>query len=127
MNPMLAMRQYQQVNTQAQVSEASPHRLIQLLMEGALQRIVQAKGALEHGKHAQKGLLIGKTISIIGGLHDALDFKQGGEIASNLSELYLYMNRRLAEANQKNDAAILDEVAQLLRNIKAGWDGIAPV
>jgi flagellar protein FliS len=34
MNPMRALRQYQKVNTHAQISEASPHRLVQMLMEG---------------------------------------------------------------------------------------------
>jgi len=36
MNAMMAMQQYQRVNVQAQVAEASPHRLIQMLMEGGL-------------------------------------------------------------------------------------------
>ena len=34
MNPMLALRQYQKVNGVAQTSEASPHRLVQMLMQG---------------------------------------------------------------------------------------------
>lgn len=34
MNPMRALRQYQKVNSHAQISEASPHRLVQMLMEG---------------------------------------------------------------------------------------------
>jgi len=34
------------------------------------------------------------------------------------------MQQRLSEANLKNDAAMLDEVSELLREIKAGWDGI---
>lgn len=45
MNPMLALRQYQKIGSQAQTSEASPHRLVQMLMEGGLDRIAQAKGA----------------------------------------------------------------------------------
>ena len=34
------------------------------------------------------------------------------------------MERTLFEANAKNDPAKLDEVAELLRVIKEGWDGI---
>lgn len=44
MNPMLALRQYQKVNGVAQTSEASPHRLVQMLMQGGLDRMAQAKG-----------------------------------------------------------------------------------
>lgn len=125
MNAMTALRQYQSVNTQAQVLEASPHRLIQMLMEGGLSRLAQARGALERGQVALKGELIGKAIGIIGGLREGLDLQQGGELAANLDGLYDYMVARLVEANLKNDAAPLEEVAELLRNVKTGWDGIS--
>ncbi|MDH4562697.1 flagellar export chaperone FliS [Metapseudomonas lalkuanensis] len=125
MNAMAALKQYQSVNTQAQAVDASPHRLIQMLMEGGLTRLAQARGAIERGQLAQKGELIGKAIAIIGGLRDGLNFEQGGEIASNLDALYEYMVSRLLEANLKSDAALVDEVAGLLRNVKTGWDGIA--
>ena len=125
MYAMSAMKQYQQVGVQAQVAEASPHRLIQLLMQGGLDRIYQAKGAIEFGRTAEKGELIGKSIAIIGGLREALDFKEGGELAQNLDRLYEYMIMRLTEGNRKNDPAPLGEVADLLREVKSGWDGIS--
>ena len=124
MNAMAALRQYQSVNTQAQVADASPHRLIQMLMEGGLSRLAQAKGAMLHGQGAQKGELISKAIGIIGGLREGLDLNQGGEIAANLDRLYDYMVSRLVEANISNEPALLDEVAGLLRNIKTAWDAI---
>ncbi|CDM41224.1 MULTISPECIES: flagellar export chaperone FliS [Pseudomonadaceae] len=120
-----ALRQYQQVSTQSQLAEASPHRLIQMLFEGALDRLAQAQGALARGQVAEKGLLIGKVIGIVGGLREGLDKGQGGELAQHLDGLYEYMIRQLAQANLKNDEAILRQVAQLLRELKEGWDGIA--
>ncbi|HBP5565382.1 flagellar export chaperone FliS [Pseudomonas paraeruginosa] len=126
MNAMAAMRQYQNISTQAQAIDASPHRLIQMLMEGGLTRLAQARGALERGEVALKGELIGKTIAIVGGLREGLNFEAGGELAANLDRLYEYMSMRLTEANLKNDASKLEEVAELLRNIKSGWDAIAP-
>lgn len=125
MNAMAAMRQYQSVNTQAQAVDASPHRLIQMLMEGGLTRLAQARGAMEREQYALKGELIGKAIGIIGGLRTGLDLQQGGELAENLDNLYDYMVRRLSEANLKNSAEPLDEVVGLLRNVKTGWDAIA--
>ncbi len=125
MNAMTAMRQYQSVNNQAQAIEASPHRLIQMLMEGGLTRLAQARGAMERNQTALKGELVSKSIAIVGGLRQALDVKQGGELAVNLDSLYAYMTTRLMEANLKNDPAILEEVAGLLREVKTGWDAIA--
>ena len=119
-----ALQQYQQVNAHAQVSEASPHRLIQMLQAGALDRIAQAQGAMSRGQTEMKGMLIGKAIDIIGGLREGLNLEAGGELAANYDRLYDYMARRLIEANRKNDVRILDEVAGLMRELKAGWDGI---
>lgn len=125
MNAMTAMRQYQSVNTQAQAIEADPHRLIQMLMEGGLTRLAQARGAMEREQTALKGELVSKAIAIVGGLRQALNLEQGGELAVNLDNLYAYMTTRLMEANLKNDPAILEEVADLLREVKSGWDAIA--
>lgn len=124
MNAMAALKQYQTVNTQAQAVDASPHRLIQMLMEGGLTRIAQARGAMQREQTALKGELIGKAIGIVGGLREGLDLQQGGELAANLDSLYHYMVSRLLEANAKNEVAPLDEVADLLRNVKSGWDAI---
>ena len=119
-----AMKQYQSVNVNAQVIEADPHRLIQMLLEGGLQRLAQAKGAMEYGNIALKGELVGKAMGIIGGLRSAVDTEKGGDIAVNLDNLYSFMQQRLSQANLSNDPAMLDEVAGLLREIKEGWDGI---
>ncbi len=119
-----AMKQYQTVSVHAQVSEADPHRLIQMLLEGGLQRLAQAKGALEYGNIPLKGELIGKAMGIVGGLRESVDLEKGGEIAANLDNLYAFMQQRLTQANLQNDPAMLDEVASLLREIKQGWDGI---
>jgi flagellar protein FliS len=119
-----ALQQYRQVKTGAGVESASPHRLIQMLFEGALERLASAKGHLQRGEIALKGEQIGKAIGIIGGLRESLNEEAGGEIARNLGALYDYMERRLFQANLTSDPALLDEVSGLLREVKAGWDGI---
>ncbi|KQV16992.1 flagellar export chaperone FliS [Pseudomonas sp. Root329] len=125
MNPMLALRQYQKIGAQAQTSEASPHRLVQMLMEGGLDRIAQAKGAMERKEIANKGLAIGKAIGIVGGLREGLDRENAADSIGSLDNLYVYMIKRLTDANIRNDSTILDEVADLLRTVKEGWDAIA--
>lgn len=80
---------------------------------------------MEREAYAEKGVLIGKAINIIGGLRDVLDKEAGGELATNLERLYEYMTMRLFEASRHNDVSKLDEVAKLLGEVKSGWDGIA--
>ncbi|MCP1512103.1 flagellar protein FliS [Pseudomonas rhodesiae] len=123
---MRALRQYQKVNSHAQISEASPHRLVQMLLEGGLDRMAQAKGALARGDIAQKGLMLGKATDIIIGLRDGLNAEKSDnkEYVQRLEGLYVYMSNRLMEANLHNDADMIDEVAQLLITVKEGWDAI---
>lgn len=126
MNPMRALRQYQKVNAHAQVSEASPHRLVQLLMEGGLDRMAQAKGALARGDIAAKGLMLGKATDILIGLRDGLSAEKSDnkDYVQQLDGLYVYMTNRLMEANLHNDVDMIDEVARLLITVKEGWDAI---
>src|SRR5680860_400616 len=121
---MKGLKAYQQVNTQTSITDADPHRLIQLLYNGALERINMAKARMQAKDFEGKGKLISKAIEIIGGLRNFLDFEKGGELSARLEGLYDYMERTLFEANAKNDIAKLDEVASLLHAVKEGWDGI---
>ncbi|MFL1464644.1 flagellar export chaperone FliS [Marinobacter sp. DUT-3] len=121
---MNGLQQYQQINTQTSITDADPHKLIQLLYNGALERINMAKARMQAGDYQAKGALIVKVIDIVAGLRSFLDKEQGGDLAERLDALYDYMERVLWEANVHNDQARLDEVAGLLRSIKDGWDGI---
>lgn len=124
MNASLAMQQYRQNHVQGGVESASPHRLVQMLMEGAVEKILAAKGFMANNNIPQKGEQISWAISIIDGLRGSLNETEGGEVAANLRSLYDYMERRLIKANLDNDPEILDEVGVLMDEIKSGWDQI---
>jgi flagellar secretion chaperone FliS len=115
---------YRKIAVQSELAGASPHRLIQMLLAGALEKVAVAKGNMERREIAEKGRNIGLAISIIDGLKGSLDHDKGGEIAQNLNGLYEYMGYALVQSNANNDPAKLDEVASLLLQIKGGWDSI---
>ncbi|MFL1404564.1 flagellar export chaperone FliS [Marinobacter sp. M1N3S26] len=121
---MNGLQQYQRINTQTSITDADPHKLIQLLYNGALERINMAKARMQQKDYGAKAQLINKAIEIIGGLRSFLDFEKGGDLSLRLESLYDYMERTLLEASAKNDVGKLEEVADLLRSIKEGWDGI---
>ena len=116
--------QYQKVNVTSEVLDADPHRLIQLLMEAALTRMAQSKGAIQRKDMEEKARLLGRVNEIIQTLQSSLDHTQGGELAGNLDRLYDYMIRRILEASSHNDTVMIDEVMGLMLEIKTGWDGI---
>jgi flagellar protein FliS len=116
--------QYGKVAVGTETSFASPHRLIQMLMEGALDKIAFARGQIERKDFAEKGRNITWAISIIQVLSESLDMESGGEIAANLEGLYDYMVRCLVIANKDNNIEKLDEVASLLKEVKQAWDAM---
>jgi len=118
-----SIRQYQQTNL-SQVENADPHTLISLIMQHILGNLAAAKGAIDRKDIKIKNKTINKVIGLIGELQDSLDMEKGGEISTNLFDLYAYMIRQVTKANIKNDPELLTEVATLISEIKAGWDGI---
>jgi flagellar protein FliS len=124
MNAFNAVDQYARLGLRTDIESASPHRLILLLLDGGIEKIRAARLALERGAVADKGANISWAISIIDGLRASLNMEQGGQLASNLDNLYEYMSRTLLEANLHNDRARLDLVEGLLQEVRAGWKGI---
>ncbi len=118
------VNQYANIHTETVMEEATPHRLVQMLMDGFLARVYGAKGAIQQADFEQKSIYISKAIGIVGGLIEGLDLEKGGELAENLNGLYQYINNRLLQASRDNDEAILDEVIALMKEIKEGWDAI---
>ena len=123
MNNPQGINAYQSVGAGSAIGGASRERLVQMLLDGALERIATAKGNIQRGEAAQKGEQIGKAISIVEGLRASLN-PEAGEISQNLGDLYTYIGGRLLTANTEADPAILDEVGDLLREIKSAWDVI---
>lgn len=116
---------YQSLDLHGRVESASPHRLIQLMMERALARIGLAAKQMADGNVHDKGANISGAIGILNGLQASLDPTANARLAGNFDALYAYMTRRLLEANLHNDVARLDEVSGLLRELKEAWDAIA--
>ncbi len=115
-----AVGEYQAADNSA-IAYADPHELILRLMNGAIERIAQARGAISRGEIAIKAESISKAVLIVGGLEGCVNHQAGGELADNLSSLYQYMGIRLAEANIHDDIAKLNEVSDLLLQIRSAW------
>lgn len=117
---------YKTQSLEAEMLIADPHRVIQLMMQGILERLAQAKGAIVHRNFEVKSDAISKTQALLNGLQDSLDLSQG-QIAEDLYALYDYMKQQLLTASINLEPELLDEIANLMMTIKSAWDEIPMV
>ncbi|TRY30926.1 flagellar export chaperone FliS [Aliiglaciecola sp. M165] len=115
---------YKKGNLKQDISNADPHKITLMLMQGALDRMAYGKGCIERKDFEGKAEHLSKVSAILINLRDTLDMDVEGEVSNNLFALYDYMIQRITDANIQNDLNIMDEVINLLLPIKNAWASI---
>ncbi len=110
---------------QNSVNTASPGELTLMLYNGCLKFIHIAKNAIQTKDIQVKNTNIQKAQKIIQELMVTLN--QDLEVSKDMLSLYDYMNRRLIEANIKNDASILEEVEGLVTDFRDTWKQVIQI
>lgn len=111
---------------EAEVNDASPHRLIQILMESLNGYLAAGKGALERKDTPAATQALTRAQAIIIELRTCIDFEKGGQAMTTLDSVYDFMGRHLSEARAGNNAKAVQEVITAFRPIKEAWDAITP-
>lgn len=101
------------------VNTASPGELTLMLYNGCIKFIKLAIKGIEDENIELKNINIQKAQKIIQELMVTLD--PNVEISKQMLPLYDYMNRRLIDANIKNDPSILNEVEGLVTEFRDTW------
>lgn len=107
--------------TQSKTAVASPIDLVIMLYDGAIDYLDKAATAVNMKETQEKIKYIDKTVAIIDELIKSLNLEAGGEIATNLQDIYIYMMRELTIANLQNDAGKIKHVESLLRELVSAW------
>ena len=121
MNINKLMKEYRGVQVDTVVEQAGPHKLISLLMNGALEKLIRAKASKDPVLRRE---LVGKSISILEYLRVSLNPGTDLEFSNQLGSLYSYMETQLLDSTLQRDEAPIDNVISLLRPVRDGWDGI---
>lgn len=115
---------YSQYNN-SKVLTASPAELTLMLYEGAIKFCNIAEVAIEQNDIQKAHTNIVKTQRIIDYLRQTLDMKY--KVAEDFERIYVYLSKRLVEANMKKDKAILEEVNEHLRSVRDTWKEVMRV
>lgn len=125
--PGMLAQAYRQVSVETSVGSASPYRLVEMLFDGYMEALAQAKGAMQLKQIEIKGRAIGRAARIVDeGLKAGLNLNAGGRLAADLRDLYEYVSMRLVLANVRNDLNILDECVRLIEPLRQAWKDIRP-
>lgn len=132
-----ALNAYKQVGAVSKIEDASPHRLVQMLLETGIESVQKAKAAVLSIQEiqAEKGVVkqvdimtkihhINKTFEIVDHLKASLNADASQEISDNLAGLYEYVLRQLININGTNDDKLCDHVADILNELLAAWNAI---
>ncbi len=108
-----------------EINTANQGKLIVMLYDGAIKFLNIAVENMDPRTYDVVNTNIIKAQDIITELLLSLNMKEGGEIAKNLTSLYVYFKKRLLEANIQKSAEILKEVLALLKELRDAWDKIS--
>ncbi|TDN59440.1 flagellar export chaperone FliS [Scandinavium goeteborgense] len=118
---------YSAVSLDSQITGATPHQLIVLLFDGAINAMRRAEIYFQSGNIARRGEMISRAINIIdNGLRAGLNHEIGGKIADDLESLYEYVSRNLLEANLNKSADNLPHLITLMVDLSETWKAIDP-
>lgn len=119
---MNALKQYKSVDLQATVQTASPHKLISMLLSGALEAFAKGKGAAERTDFEARAKHLNKAMEIVIALKSFLNMEEGGEVSANLDQMYDYIILHTLTASRDNDPEQIQELINMLLEVKQGWD-----
>ena len=124
MNALAALSQYGKMKDATQTMYASPHQLMLMLFDGAIESMSLNIRAIQQNDLEARSKQNTRSITIINGMRECLDMQAGGELADNLYALYQYMAQELFRANFKNDSETIRNIQTMLKDIRGSWEKI---
>jgi len=104
---------------QQQIASSPSDKILLMLYDGAIRFCEKAKVAILEKDVQEANNYIIKVERIIEELRSCLDMSY--DISHNLYSLYDYMYNRLMEANLKKEIPMLEEVVQMLTELRQTW------
>jgi flagellar protein FliS len=117
----LNLKAYKQVNLHSNLLESNPHQVILMMLDGALQSISVAKGAIERKNFELKSESITKATNILDALRGSLDFECEPKVSENFDVLYSYCIETLNKVSLDLNISAIDEIVDMLKPLRDAW------
>ena len=108
-----------------QINTANSGQLIILMYEGAIKNLGTALEKFDPSTYDTVNSSIIKAQDIVTELMLSLNKEAGGDLALKLESIYMYINRRLLQANMEKNKNIISEVKSYLESLLEAWRSIA--
>jgi flagellar protein FliS len=109
---------------QGAVLAATPGELVVMLYDGARRFLRQAAIAMREGQVERAHNTLRRAELIIAHLDGILDFEQG-QVSERLHSIYQFCLAHLNTARREQDAGKLEEVSELLGELREAWAQVA--
>ncbi len=106
---------------ETRVMTADPHALHLLVVDGALRNARRAVESLEKGDAELTHLALGEARDHVSELLGGLDEERGGEIAANVSQLFVFVFRTLLKAELESDVSAVRDAVRILELHRETW------
>ena len=122
MNVQSALNAYKETDL-SEIDSASPHRLIEMTFQDLKMNLLIIRRTLNNGKRIG-GDEASRSIAALEILRTSLNFKDGGDIAKNLDQIYLYSLDQLAKIIKDDSEHELDSVIAIVTSLVDAWSTI---
>jgi flagellar protein FliS len=110
---------------EADILAASPSRLVVITYDGMISSLLRARAGIVAGNHDVTLPALGKARAFVGELLAALDRRKGGELASNLASIYVFVLVELQTITKSRNVQRLDTIIELMREMREAFATIA--
>ena len=128
MNYSASMKQYENENIAAKISDLSPHSIIKEILTELKKNMETLAYSIDNEPVVSsiKSNSFSKCITAIYILQSSLDFENGGDIANNLYNIYEFCKNGVMKGFTKRDSKFIYDAIPPIDEILDGWKQITP-
>ncbi len=109
---------------EAKVMTAPPHQLHLMVVDGAIRHATLAQQALAQDDIEAAHLSLGTTRDFVSELISGLNAEQAPELVDSLKALFVFVFRKLVDADVQHDPQLVEDALSVLRQHRAAWSAL---